>query len=131
MGAAAGWQPGESSIANFENSFGQVFHGDTGRIDEAQKELSAAHVCFSEAGSTHGAMADLFWVDPWSRQGQDTSARLLPVGHEIRPADETACQSRARPLVYPWSALCRYQKTTFCDPFSAHFAQPPHEFFEN
>jgi hexosaminidase len=91
FGAAAGWQPGESSIANFENSFGQVFHGDlTGKINEAQKELSAAHVCFSQAGSTHGAMADLFWMDPWSRQGRDTSARLLPMGHEIRLHAERA-----------------------------------------
>ncbi|MGO9257422.1 MAG: family 20 glycosylhydrolase [Bryobacteraceae bacterium] len=91
FGAAAGWQPGESSIARFENSFGQVFHGDlTGKINEAQRELAAAHQCFSKAGSTHGAMAELFWMDPWTRQGQATSAKLLPLGHEIRLHSERA-----------------------------------------
>src|SRR6266576_5972361 len=29
FGAAAGWQSGESSIAQFEDSFGLIFHDDT------------------------------------------------------------------------------------------------------
>ena len=43
FGAAAGWQPGVSSIPQFQSSYGQVFHGDwTGKINQAQMELMAA-----------------------------------------------------------------------------------------
>ena len=44
FGAAAAWQPGQSSIEAFEQSYGQVFHGDmSGALDQAQIELMAAH----------------------------------------------------------------------------------------
>ncbi len=44
FGAAAAWQPGESSQEAFTASFGQAFHNDqTGKISEAQQELMAAH----------------------------------------------------------------------------------------
>src|SRR5205823_14540028 len=44
FGAAAAWQSGESSIEAFQNSYGEVFHGDaSGALDQAQKELMAAH----------------------------------------------------------------------------------------
>jgi hypothetical protein len=44
FGAAASWQKGESSIPQFEESFGQVFHGDmTGNLNQAQKEMMLAH----------------------------------------------------------------------------------------
>ncbi len=45
FGAAAAWQPGTSSIPQFQQAYGRVFHGDsTGKVDEAQKELMAAHL---------------------------------------------------------------------------------------
>jgi hypothetical protein len=85
FGAAAGWQAGTSSIQQFENDFGQVFHGDrTGKINQAQMELTAAQHAFQRAGFGKGATTDLFWADPWSRQGQLDSVRLLPVAREIR-----------------------------------------------
>ena len=91
FGAAAGWQAGTSSIPQFENSYGQVFHGDmTGKINQAQMELTAAQLAFRKAGFIHGAMTDLFWTDPWSEQGQIVSAKLLPMTHEIRLHAERA-----------------------------------------
>ena len=52
FGAAAGWQAGESSIEAFASSYGRVFHGDlSGKIDEAQRKLTAAHARLRSAGS--------------------------------------------------------------------------------
>ena len=91
FGAAAGWQAGTSSIPQFENNYGQVFHGDmTGKINQAQMELTAAQLAFRKAGFVHGAMTDLFWIDPWSQQGQLVSAKLLPMAQEIRLHAERA-----------------------------------------
>lgn len=90
FGAAAGWQPGTSSIPQFQSSFGQVFHGDsTGKINQAQVELMAAQATLKDAGL--GAASDnLFWADPWSSEGQHISAKLLPVVHAFRVHAEQA-----------------------------------------
>ena len=43
FGAVAAWQPGESSIADYQDAYGQVFHLDpSGKINAAEKELMAA-----------------------------------------------------------------------------------------
>ena len=56
FGAAAAWQPGESSEANFIASYGQAFHDDpTGKISQAQQELMAAHAALKKAGSERRA----------------------------------------------------------------------------
>lgn len=91
FGAAAGWQPGSSSIPRFQQSFGQVFHGDSsGKVNEAQLELTAASITFRKAGFKYGAMTDLFWSDPWSEQGRLASTRILPIAHDLRMHAERA-----------------------------------------
>jgi hypothetical protein len=91
FGAAASWQAGTSSIPQFESTYGQVFHGDrTGKINQAQRELTAAQLSFRKGGSLHGAMTNLFWIDPWSEQGQIVSAKLMPMVPEIRLHAERA-----------------------------------------
>ena len=90
FGAAAAWQPGLSSIPQFQNSYGQVFHGDnTGKINQAQIELMAAHATLKEAG-LNAATDNLFWVDPWSTEGQQISTKMLPVAHTMRVHAERA-----------------------------------------
>ena len=90
FGAAAAWQPGASSIPQFESSYGQVFHGDpTGKINQAQMELMAAHTTLTDAG-LGTASDDLFWMDPWSAQGQRTWTKLQPVVHDFRLHAERA-----------------------------------------
>jgi hypothetical protein len=90
FGAAAGWQPGMSDLTQFQQSYGQVFHNDaTGEINQAQLELMAAQQDFAKAG-LHAATDELFWMDPWSKQGQRTSAKLLPVAHDLRIHAENA-----------------------------------------
>jgi hypothetical protein len=90
FGAAAGWQSGTSDIPQFQNSYGQVFHGDlTGKINQAQVELIAAQTTLKDAG-LGSATDNLFWIDPWSVEGQQISAKLLPVSHELRVHAEQA-----------------------------------------
>jgi hypothetical protein len=90
FGAAAGWQSGTSDIPQFQNSYGQAFHGDfTGKINQAQVELMAAQTTLKDAG-LGSATDNLFWIDPWSADGQQLSAKLLPVAHTLRVHAEQA-----------------------------------------
>jgi N-acetyl-beta-hexosaminidase len=90
FGAAASWQPGESNIPQFESSFGWVFHGDTtGKINAAQRKLTAAHALLRSAGV--GDASDyLFWLDPWTEEGKYTAQKIRPVTRDVRILAESA-----------------------------------------
>ncbi len=91
FGAAASWQPGESSIPQFQASFGAAFHGDpSGKIDQAQAQIMAAQKLLADNGFRFGASNALFWEDPWSPAGQQDSARLLPILKDVRIYAENA-----------------------------------------
>jgi hexosaminidase len=90
FGAAAGWQSGESSEEAFSSSFGLAFHQDpTGKIDQAQRELMAAHIAFKES-DLHDARDVYFWVDPFSPEGERVNAKLRPFESELRLHAERA-----------------------------------------
>ena len=90
FGAAAGWQPGESNIEQFERSYGRVFHGDTtGKIDEAQRKLSAAHAALVQTNQSDGRN-ELYWLDPWSAEGQIVTAKIRPGLKALRIQAESA-----------------------------------------
>ena len=94
FGAAAGWQKDESSIPRFEQSYGEVFHGDsTGKINQAQLELMAAHKLIQGLGMDSypddGSDA-IFWIDPWSKDGQQLSLRMQPIARDLRMHAERA-----------------------------------------
>ena len=90
FGPVAGWQPGESSIEAYQNSYAQSFHGDSsGKVNAAQRELMAAMATLGKAKT--GVSSDqLFWLDPWSKRGQEASAKLLPFAEELRLHAEKA-----------------------------------------
>jgi hypothetical protein len=90
FGAVAAWQPGQSSIADYQDSYGQVFHLDTNvRINGAEKELMAATDDITNAQT--GMTSDqLFWLDPWSAEGQAVSAKVLPGVSDLRLHAERA-----------------------------------------
>lgn len=90
FGAAAAWQHGESSIEAFQGSYGPVFHGDlTGKLDEAQRELMAAHALLKPVHI--GDASDLlFWSDPWAKDQQENFNNIRPVLHELRLHAERA-----------------------------------------
>ncbi len=90
FGAVAAWQPGPSSIADYQDAYGPVFHLDpSGNVNSAEKELMAAQEAIANANT--GMTSDaLFWLDPWSVQGQSVSAKLLPQAHDLRLHAEQA-----------------------------------------
>jgi hypothetical protein len=90
FGAVAAWQPGESSIAGYQEAYGAIFHLDpTGNVDAAEKELMAAQEALGAANS--GMTSDqVFWLDPWSAQGQELAPKLLPQAHDLRLHAERA-----------------------------------------
>ena len=90
FGAAAGWQAGESSEEAFSSSFGLAFHQDpTGKIDQAQRELMAAHAAFKDA-DLHDARDVYFWVNPFSPEGERVNAKLRPFEIDLRLHAERA-----------------------------------------
>jgi hypothetical protein len=107
FGAAAGWQLGESSEDAFTASYGLAFHGDTtGKVSQAQQELMAAHNLFKKAGLVD-AQDSLFWLDPFSVEGQRAAAKMRPVAGELRLHAE-----RAITLVAEVRAAARLDKAT-------------------
>jgi hexosaminidase len=91
FGAAAAWQSGESSVEAFEQSYGQVFHGDaSGALNQAQMELMAAHVVLSEQAKVGDATNNIFWLDPWSKDGQKVAGQVRPWTHDLRMHAEAA-----------------------------------------
>ena len=91
FGAAASWQPGVSSIENFQQSFGQVFHGDsTGALNQAQIELMKCHDILRNEAKVGNGSDGLFWMDPWSKDGQIRAVKLRPFNHDLRMHAEAA-----------------------------------------
>jgi hexosaminidase len=136
FGAAAAWQQGESSIPAFQQSYGQVFHGDkTGKINQAQIELSAAMDLMTQAkiiAATEGSDG-LYWVDPWSPDGQKFAAKMRPINVALRLHAEKAialiheARSAAPALptpkmLLPTSAALAYSDTP--DPANAYPSNP-------
>jgi hypothetical protein len=96
FGAAASWQPGESSIEDFQRSFGRAFHGDTtGLIDAAQRQLTAAHSLLQKQG-VGDANDFLYWLDPYTDDGMLTADRIRPALHDVRLLAESALVNVAR-----------------------------------
>jgi hypothetical protein len=90
FGPVASWQAGESPIPDYQEAYGPVFHGDTsGKINEAEKELMAAQEALGKVKSGFNSDS-LFWLDPWSAQGQEVSAKLLSVALDLRLHAERA-----------------------------------------
>jgi hypothetical protein len=91
FGCAAAWQQGESSIPAFEQSYGPVFHGDmTGKLDQAQLDLMAAHDLLKTQTGLGDGSDGLFWVDPWSPDGQAMALKLRPYLAQLRLDAEAA-----------------------------------------
>lgn len=103
FGAAASWQQGKSDIEQFSKSYGPVFHGDeSDALNQAQQEIIKAHQTLEGAGLDDGR-DKLFWMDPWSPDGVEISAKLLPVASQLRLHAERAlsliASARSNPVL--------------------------------
>jgi hypothetical protein len=91
FGAEAAWHKGEASIPAFQSSYGATFHGDlTGDIDQAQKEMMAAHQLLKDSPLKVDGSDLVFWLDPWSADGQRQAAQIRPILSELRLHAERA-----------------------------------------
>jgi hypothetical protein len=91
FGAAAAWQTGESSIPAYEDSYAEVFHGDaTGDLNQAQAELMACHELLRTEAKVGDGSDGLFWIDPWSVDGQKVGVKIRPYTHDLRMHAERA-----------------------------------------
>jgi hexosaminidase len=91
FGAAAAWQKGESSIAEFQDSYAQVFHGDmTGDLNEAQKEMMLAHALLKDEAKVGDGTNSIFWLDPMSSDGLRIGNQIRPFAHDLRLHAERA-----------------------------------------
>ncbi len=107
FGAAQAWQGGEGSPAQFEAAYGPVLHGDqTGKLNEAQREIMAAQELLKTEAKVGDASDGLFWIDPWSKDGQGYAAKIRPYTHELRLHAERALTLIAEVrAAYPCSTL--------------------------
>jgi hexosaminidase len=95
FGAAASWQPGESSIDDFKNSYDWAFYrnDDNSRtFADILDNLDRAHTLMASV-KLDNASDELFWSDPFTEPGQNTAAKIVPVTHDLRLGAEHAVES--------------------------------------
>ncbi len=131
FGAAASWQPGVSSIESFQQSFAQSFHGDSsGGLNQAQIELMACHDILRNQAHVGDGSDGLFWLDPWSKDGQPIAAKLRPFAHDLRLHAEKAltliAEARAaNPTIMANPGPDRADSAPSIAPFAKGGAEPP------
>jgi hexosaminidase len=94
FGAAASWQPGESSIDDFKSSYDWAFYrnNDGSTFAGVLENLDRAHTLLAGL-KLDTASHELFWSDPFSESGANTAAKALPVTHDLRISAEHAAES--------------------------------------
>ncbi len=98
FGAAASWQPGESSIDDFKNSYDWAFYrnnDDDRTFAEAMENLDRSHTLLAGV-KVDNASHEIFWSDPFSEAGANMAAKALPVIHDLRISAERAAESLLR-----------------------------------
>lgn len=132
FGAAAAWQPGESSIPQFQNSYAQVFHNDpTGKLNQAQIEIMAAHALLKNEAKIGNAGNSLFWLDPLSKDGLKIGSEIRPYTSALRLHAEAAltliAQARAASghrAIDPPTALGTFYDATLYGAASSNLSEP-------
>jgi hexosaminidase len=97
FGAAASWQPGESSIEDFKSSYDWAFYrnNDDTTFAGVLENLDRAHTLIAGV-KLNNASHELFWSDPFSEAGANAAAKALPVAHDLRIGAEHAAETLMR-----------------------------------
>jgi hexosaminidase len=96
FGAAASWQPSESSIDDFKSSYDWAFYRNEGNTFSGVIEnLDRAHTLLAGV-KLDKASHELFWSDPFSQAGANTAAEALPMTHDLRISVEQAAETLMR-----------------------------------
>ncbi len=93
FGAACGWQAGESSVEQFEDSYDWAFYRNTDHtFEDALNKLAGTNTLLHGV-QLDGTHVDYFWVNPFSSLGADEAEKAAPVVHELRVDAEQAWES--------------------------------------
>jgi hexosaminidase len=93
FGAAASWQPGESSIDDFKSSYDWAFYrNEDSTFAEVIENLDRPHTLLAGV-KLDNASHELFWSDPFSEAGASAAAKALPTTHDLRISAEHAAES--------------------------------------
>jgi hexosaminidase len=98
FGAAASWQPGESSIEDFKSSYDWAFYrnnSDDSTFAGVIDNLDRAHTLLAGV-KLDNASHELFWSDPFSEAGANAAAQALSVAHDLRISVEHAAETLMR-----------------------------------
>jgi hypothetical protein len=96
FGAAASWQPGESSIDDFRNSYDWAFYRNGDRaFSDVIDGLDRPNALLAGVG-LESASNDLFWSDPFSAVGAGAAAKAEPALRDLRLAAEGALRGLIR-----------------------------------
>ena len=96
FGAAASWQPGESSIDDFKNSYDWAFYrNDDNTFAGVIENLDRPNSLLGGV-KLDNASHELFWADPFSQSGANVTATALPVTHDLRMSAEHAAETLMR-----------------------------------
>jgi len=96
FGAAASWQPGESSIDDFKSSYDWAFYRNEGNTFSGVIEnLDRAHTLLARV-KLDKASHELFWSDPFSQAGANAAEEALPITHDLRISVEQAAETLMR-----------------------------------
>jgi hexosaminidase len=96
FGAAASWQPGESSLDDFKKSYDWAFYRNEGStFSSVIENLDRSNTLLHEL-KLDNASNELFWSDPFSETGENTAAKALPATHDLRVAAERAAETLLR-----------------------------------
>jgi hexosaminidase len=93
FGAACAWQPGESSIDEFRDSYDWAFYRNTDRTFEDILNQLAATNTLLDGVKLDGSYTSYFWADPFSQVGADYAETAAPVTHDLRVNAEQAWES--------------------------------------
>jgi hexosaminidase len=93
FGAACAWQPGESSIEQFRESYDWAFYRNTDHtFEDILDNLAATNTLF-DGVKLEGTHVSYFWTDPFSVAGSGYANTAAPVVHQMRVDAERAWES--------------------------------------
>jgi hexosaminidase len=93
FGAACAWQPGESSVEQFGDSYDWAFYRNTDHTFEDILNKLAATNTLMDGAKMDATHVSYFWASPFSKLGAEDAENSAPVVHELRIDAEQAWES--------------------------------------
>ncbi|MGH9735486.1 MAG: family 20 glycosylhydrolase, partial [Candidatus Acidiferrales bacterium] len=93
FGAACGWQPGESSVKEFEDSYDWAFYRNSDHTFEDILAKLADTNSLLDGVKMDGTGVSYFWASPFSKLGVQEASTAAPVVQQLRIDAEQAWES--------------------------------------